>query len=333
MDTPLVSVVVLNWNGADLLDDCLKSVLATSYPNFETIVVDNGSTDQSVQTIGKYGKVRLVETGRNLGYTGGNAAGIAVSRGKYIVTLNNDMEVDSRWLTEVVSYLERDESIGIAGCRQMNFYKRDVIDSLYLVPTEFLLLGRMGHAKAFDVGDPLHAAPGLVIGANGGSAVYRRKCLEELGGFENSFFAYHEECDLAMRAFSVGWKCLYVPTAVVYHKGSVSFGKVKKEFYYYHERNRIWFLFRNFPVSLVAKNLPVILGRELRTAINIIRHGFGATYLRARIDGVRGCAPFASVRKRQVQRMAGLRSAYGSLLRLQKLPYEAPLVPGRTRQV
>jgi hypothetical protein len=273
--------------------------------------VDNASTDDSLDVARAYPDVKIVANSTNLGYAGGNNVGINAATGKYIATLNNDITVAPDWLARTIPVLEANPNAGIASCRQMNYYRRERIDTLFSYPTPHLLLGRYGHRQTFDPTDPLHAKPGIVIGANGASAIYRKELLDRLGAFEESFFAYQEECDLHMRAFYGEWQCLYLPDALVYHMGSTSFAKVPRTFYYYHERNRMWFIYRNFPLSIILRYLPTILLRDLRTAANItLRRRMPLLYLRARIDGLRTAARFSSVRQAN---MAGYRRKHRDL--------------------
>jgi hypothetical protein len=293
-----LSIVVLNWNGAALLKQCLPSIMDSCTTGTEVIVVDNASTDDSLEVARAFPGVRVVANDTNLGYAAGNNVGFKAATGKYVVTLNNDITVEPDWLQQAVETLEADESIGIVSCRQMSYYDHSRIDTLYSYPTSHLLLGRYGHRQVYDPANPLHATPGYVIGANGASAIYRKELIDRLGGFEESFFAYQEECDLHMRAFYAGWKCLYLPQSVVYHMGSVSFDKVPRTFYYYHERNRMWFIYRNFPWSILLRYLPTILFREFRTATNMtVRRRIIGTYMRARLDGLRAARRFAAVRR------------------------------------
>lgn len=297
MNQPLVSILILNWNGEEIIEESIISILNTSYKKLEIIVVDNASTDRSLDILDNYPQIMVHKNPVNQGYAKGNNTGFSLCNGKYIATLNNDIIVEPDWLNDPIKVLESEESIGIISCRQMNSFDKNLIDTLYSYPTSYLLLGRFGCGQLFQPENPLFNEAGLTIGANGASAIYRKRLLTELGGFEESFFAYHEECDLHMRAFYAGWKCIYVPTSVVYHKGSHSFNKIKKTFYYYHERNRIWFIYRNFPLSIILKNLFWIIIREIRTMVNMVFiKRFLFTYIRARWDGFKGMFRFKSIR-------------------------------------
>ena len=299
---PLVSIVIVNWNGADIIHECLVSVKKIRYEPVEIIVVDNASTDDSVKKIKCFENIILVESKQNLGYAGGNNLGFTHCSGRYIATLNNDTEVDPDWLEEPIKMLESYSGIGIISCRQMNALERGNIDTLYSYLDRDLLFTRMGHGQEY-IDSLLFSTGGDVLAANGASAIYRKQLVDQLGGFEEKFFAYHEESDLHMRAFYAGWRCSYVPASIVYHRGSYSFEKIKPIFYYYLERNRIWFLYRHFPWSLIIKNLHTILIRELRIfGFLAIKNNMLKVYLKARIHGFAGISQFKTTRREALKK-------------------------------
>jgi GT2 family glycosyltransferase len=293
---PLVTLLVLNWNGSQTLFECLDSLANTNYRPLEIIVVDNCSTDDSDSIAANFPYCHLIKSSTNLGYAEGNNFGISKSNGKYIATLNNDIVVDPNWLTWPIELLERDERIGIISCRQMQFDDRDRIDALYSYPPKSLMFSPS--TKEGQVLQNVHSFPGFVIGANGASAIYRKTTLNELKGFDKRFFAYHEESDLCMRAFLRGWKCVYSPLSIVYHHGSHSFGKRSKQQYYLHERNRLLFLFKNFPSHMLWRALPAILLMEIRLlrVIALIENK-GITYLQARRNAFKAMSLFKYDRK------------------------------------
>ena len=131
MTNPLVSVLIVNWNGAKWLPECLDSLLQTRYQPIEIVVVDNASSDESLAILEQYPMVKVVKNTENSGFAKGNNIGFPYTHGKYVVTLNNDMTVDPDWLTEPVDYLENDQELGSIACRQMKYSDHAVIDGLY----------------------------------------------------------------------------------------------------------------------------------------------------------------------------------------------------------
>jgi GT2 family glycosyltransferase len=289
MDKPLVSIIILNWNGKEHLQVCLCSVLKSTYSPIEVLVVDNGSTDGSVELVRSYfSSVIVLENRENLGYAEGNNRGIKIARGKYVVTLNNDMIVEPDWLDKPVEYLEKNTRL-IAACgRQMNYYNRSIIDSLFHYPAPELLFVRAGHGETMEQ-NLSFAVPGYVIAVNGGSGIYRKETFEALGGFDSAYCFYNEETDLCMRAFLKGWKCLFVPQSVVYHKEGESFKKTKGQNLYYHERNRMWFVYKFYPLSFILCHFIPLVLEEMRTVKrDVIVQASPKRYLKARIHGSAG---------------------------------------------
>lgn len=298
MSPPLVSIVILNWNGSKCIRECLESVIKTAYSSIEIIVVDNASTDDSKSIIRNFPTALLLELPQNIGFAAGNNAGFAKATGTYIATLNNDVVVDPQWLNQPVALFEKIRSIGIVACRQMNFYNRETIDCLYTYPLRSLLLEPMGSTKRY-VQKELYTQPGFVFGAGGASALYRKAVITALGGFDERYFAYHEESDLCMRAFLSGWKCAYAPEAIVYHRGSFSFNTIQKKMVFLHERNRVWFIYKFYPLSYIGKNIFWILLWQLRVArVWIIKRNAGWIFFKALYAGFKGRACFREERKK-----------------------------------
>lgn len=294
--TPLVSIIILNWNGKEHIGECLSSVLASNYPTFEIIVVDNASTDGSIDIIKQTEKVILIQNQCNAGFAAGNNIGFSAAKGKYVVTLNNDTTVEPDWLNEPVRRFENEEKTGLISCRQMDYYKRELINGLYHYPDEKLLFRSKGFGEKLN---HEHLKAGYVISANGASSIFRKEMLDSIGGFDERFFAYHEDCDIGMRAFLAGWNCLYVPEAVIYHKEGASFKKKNNTFNYYFHRNRFWFLYKFFPVSSLLRHSFQIFFWELRIArIKILKERIAKQYLRAIKDSFTGLPMFKSERKK-----------------------------------
>jgi GT2 family glycosyltransferase len=319
MESPLVSLIILNWNGIECIDECLKSVLKTDYDKIEIIVVDNGSTDGSLDKIGKYPGIKILALKENLGYAAGNNFGFKQAKGCFVATINNDVVVEPGWLKQPLKLFNEDPSIGIIACRQMNYQKRDIIDCLYGHPTKSLIFAPMGSRKQF-YDEDLFTRPGFVISAGGASALYRKQLLTDLNGFDERYYSYHEESDLCMRAFLHGWKCAYAPSAVVYHKGSFSYSRIKVKWAYYHERNRFLFIYKFFPWGFISQNILWILLHEMRQLANLLfKKKIGYVYFIAWFQAVKRAGSFHEDRKIYVPLFKARKSTYLSILKTKKL--------------
>jgi GT2 family glycosyltransferase len=301
MSNPLISIIILNWNVSDCIVECLESVEKTTYKNIEILVVDNASSDDSPILIKrKFPRVRLIVLDTNIGFAAGNNKGFAFAQGKYVVTLNNDIVVEPDWLIQPLEFLESDDLVGIIACRQMNYYNREIIDCLYSYPLRSLLFQPMGNGKRFSE-LPLYSTPGYVIGAGGASAIYRKKLLDSLEGFDERYGSFHEESDLCLRAFLTGWKCIYAPAAVVYHRGSFSFNRIKKQYAFLHERNRIWFIYKFYPTIFILKNAFWIILMELRVfRVFVMKRKAGMKFFSGIYHGLKGLKQFKNSRKTYV---------------------------------
>jgi GT2 family glycosyltransferase len=244
---PLFSVIILNWNGKHLLEECLSSIRSQTFRDFETIVVDNGSTDGSVPWVDERWaeSVSTVALPSNLGFAGGNNAGIRFSRGRYVILLNNDTAVDPGWLAAMDDAVRRHPDAGMFTPKILNYYRRDEIDNTgHLIYPDGLARGR----DRLEKDDGRFDEEGEVLSASGCAGCYSRRMLEEIGLLDDAFFSYGEDVDLGLRGRWAGYPCIYVPSAVVYHKYSATFGTYSPQKAFLAERNRLWLLFKNFPV-------------------------------------------------------------------------------------
>jgi GT2 family glycosyltransferase len=295
----LVSMVVLNWNGKAFIQECIDSLLHTTYPNFELIVIDNASDDGSVELLRAYGaKIRLVINECNVGYAAGNNIGFKIAQGAFVAAINNDIVVEPDWLSQLIPRFEADERIGAISCRQMMPSPHNtVIDGLYHRLRPELFPSPIAVGERYCQDNPQQSASGYVLSVNGGAAVYRKSMLDELGGFDERFYAYMEEADLCLRGFWQGWRSYYEATAIVYHRGSASFKKKKAYMYYLRERNRIWFITKHIPSSLIIRKIVFVFAWEIRVwrvFFLVLRNP--ASYARARLDAFKGIKLFLQER-------------------------------------
>ncbi|HJX39220.1 MAG TPA: glycosyltransferase family 2 protein [Anaerolineae bacterium] len=285
-EPPLFSVVIPNWNGAHHLPVCLDALRGQTYPRVEVIVVDNNSADGSLALLDReYPEVKVLPLPENRGYAGGVNAGIRVAGGEILVVLNNDTEADPRWLEELWAALERHPEAGSATSKILLFDQRRIINSagdLYGVDGIPVNRGVWEEDRGqFDQEEP-------VFSPCGGACALRRSMLDDLaskgqqGPFDEDFFAYCEDVDLGWRAQLAGYTCIYVPTAVVYHRLSATGGgKIAS---YYTGRNFLYVLVKNYPSSLFKRYWQRILLAQMRITWEALRAWRGEA-ARARLRG------------------------------------------------
>jgi GT2 family glycosyltransferase len=269
--TPVVSVVIVNLNQRDLLARCLESLWRQTFPSVEIVVVDNGSTDGSIDYLRSIPEARLssIYLSSNRGFAGACNAGIRTARGKYIATLNNDAEAHPRWLEGLVAAMEADPSIGMCASKILFHGDRQRIDKAgHLIYPDGLNHGRGSGEK--DVGQ--FEVQEEVLFPDAAAALYRREMLDGVGLFDEAFFAYGDDADLGLRARLAGWICIYVPNAVVYHIHSATAGEFSALKAFLIERNRMWVAFKTFP-------LPLLLASPVFTALRFAFHAYGSVFM------------------------------------------------------
>ncbi len=246
-----LSIIIVNWNGKGFLEGCLGSIFAQRSPSLEVILVDNGSTDGSVEFVReRFPNVVVIENGRNVGFAGANNRGILRSKGRYVLTLNNDTVLKEGFLREIMDAAEASaENVGMWAPKILSFHERDVIDSVggLLIYPDGLARGRGRLEK--DAGQYDREE---VFIPSACAALYRRGMLDKIGLFDNDFFAYCEDTDLGLRARIAGWKAEGVPGAVVYHYYSGTGGRYTPFKAFLVERNRLWVAVKNFPAPMLA---------------------------------------------------------------------------------
>jgi len=313
-DAPLFSVIVLNWNGKAHLEGCLLSLGRQTYRDFETIVVDNGSTDGSAEWLeARRDGIRVVALAENRGFAGGNNAGIASARGEYVVLLNNDTETDPGWLQALSGAVRRHPGAGMFTPKILNFFRRDEIDNTgHVIYRDGLARGR--HRLERD--DGRFDEEGEALYPSGCAGVYRMRMLDEIGLLDETFFAYGEDVDLGLRARWAGWSCIYVPAAVVYHKYSATAGAFSPRKAFLVERNRLWILFKNFPWGRILES-PFTTGYRYLMHLRGILTGRGASARFARDHSTPRL--FAVTLKAECAALAGLPRVLGARGRLRRL--------------
>jgi GT2 family glycosyltransferase len=278
MDQPLVSVIVVNYNGRQYLADCLASLeqQRLTRDQFEVIVVDNASSDGSIDWIKEnHPRVKLIQLQENVGFARGNNLALPHARGKFIAFLNNDAVAEPDWLHEAVLELRASPHVGGIASKIRFRHEPRILNSTGLV----LYCDGRGGDRGFDE----------VFGACGAAMVMRRELLDDLGGFDERLFLYYEDLDLAWRARLRGWKFHYCPKAVVQHVHCASSREWSPTFCFYVERNRALVNCKNAPAGMAIKTSLGLLARAARAWWRVasgwnkraIRMSHGIAYLQA----------------------------------------------------
>jgi GT2 family glycosyltransferase len=274
------SVIIPNWNGKHHLEECLDSLCKQAFDNFETVLVDNGSNDGSVEFVcSKFPKVRIVALTENIGFAAGVNRGIEAAHGDYIVLLNNDTEVEQHWLESLALAMRANSDVWIFASKLLNYYDRKIIDSagdaldLSLGPYKLgeFNLSEICRERCF------------IFGACGGGGCYKRELFDRIGLLDEDFFAYFEDVDLSFRANWAGFRCLSVPDAVIYHKVAATSGtstSSKDRFDIMRRRNYLFLIIKNYPFTLLVQHGPFICAAHfLKFILDLCRGRFRVAFM------------------------------------------------------
>lgn len=290
MSAPLVSIILINWNQPALTAACLSSLERCTYPALEVIVVDNGSADDSVaQLRASFPDVQIIEAGENLGFTGGNNLGMRAARGEYVMLLNNDTEVDPGFVEPLVAAGESDPTIGAMGSKIRFFDRPKTLQYAGGLPLD-MRRGRGGWRGWGETDDGQYDEQQETHAAHGAAFCIRRSALEAVGLLDDDLFIFYEELDWSLRIRDAGFRVEYVPGSLVFHKESMTTGKVSPFRTYYMTRNRLLFLRRHaqrrelaaFLAWTAAASVPVNVARYTRSG----RSDLLRAYVRGLRDGL-----------------------------------------------
>ena len=262
--TPAVSVIIVNYNGGKHLRTCIDRLRAQTMPDFEAIVVDNGSHDGSLAHVPDDDpRFRILDLERNTGFAFANNRAVEVARSPWVALLNNDAFPAPDWLERLLHATRTRSEFSFFGSHQYLFQppehlkgKGNVLDGTGDMLARNGLAWRRDHMVPADLAVN---ASDEVFGACAAAALYDKKAFNEVGGFEESYFCYFEDVDLSFKLRLAGYRCLHVADAVVYHVGSASTGPTSEFQIYHGYRNLIWAFWKNMPTDLLARNLPAFL--------------------------------------------------------------------------
>lgn len=268
------SVIIPNWNGSELLKDCLNSLMEQTFKNFEIILVDNGSTDNSLEHVNNhFPQVRVISFKKNFGFAKAINEGVNVSNADYVIVLNNDTSVDKDWVKNLIACADLHPEVISVNSKLLNFYDKKTIDGVGI------LINEVGQARSIgwqekDSGQ--YGKEQYIFGATGGASLFRRKEFIEVGLFDKKYFMYSEEVDFSFRAQFLGYRSIFCPKAIVYHKHKATSKKLPAHIEYWQFRNMTQTIIKDFPASILFKKwrwLKMILV-HLNTIFYQLKNGY-----------------------------------------------------------
>jgi GT2 family glycosyltransferase len=272
--TQSISVVVVTWNRRELLHACLASLARQTHPRFEVLVVDNASQDGSVEMVLDLAKsypvpLRLIANSTNQGFCAANNQGFAASQSELVALLNNDAEADPGWLEALESVIRLYDDVGMAASKILVWEDPRKIDKVgHLIYPDGQNRGR--GSGQIDQGQFDRVEE--VLWPDGCAAMYRRAMLEDVGGFDEEFFAYADDAELGLRGRIAGWRCFYAPGAVVRHHRGATLGIGSARRLTLIERNRVLLVVKLFPWNLLWANAGYHLARIAAGILAAIRN-------------------------------------------------------------
>jgi GT2 family glycosyltransferase len=290
-----IFIVIPNYNGMNFLDKCLNSLERETSYNLQIIIVDNGSEDNSIDVFNKNFKknisnikYHLIANDSNLGFSKAVNQGIdlAISFGsEYICLLNNDTEIEENFFSNLIKSIETDQNIFSVSSKMLQYNNPDLIDD---AGDEYTLLGwTKKSGDGVDKSSSKYSKPREIFSSCGGASLYRASIFNEIGCFDNDFFAYMEDVDIGYRAQINGYKNVYSPKAIVYHVGSASSGSKYNEFKIpLAARNNIWVIYKNMPWPQILLNIIFLFIGFFIKYLFFLRKGYGNLYLKGLKEGL-----------------------------------------------
>ena len=292
--------VVVNYNGEKYIERCMESILSQTCKKFRILVVDNASTDRSIQIIRNIAdrnlRVEVIRNDENVGFAKAVNQALELIDSSLIALVNNDVFLDNKWLEEMVKSARNDLRAGIFASKI--YFLNGLINSTGHAIYRGLAVMERGFFER-DLGQ--YDETCYVAGACAAAALYRRKLFEDIGFFDEDYFMYNEDVDLSLRAILRGWNIRYIPTAIAYHVHSASTGFLSDFSVYYNSRNWVWSILKNVPTSVLVREFPFFIARNLTSIIFFCSSG-KFSVLRSKIDALRSIEKCLNKRRKIQER-------------------------------
>ena len=299
MNIPLVSIILVTWNSAQHLPRCLESLTRQSFNDFEVVIIDNGSSDDALEKLEETYptlKFSVKKLGENQGFAVANNLGAQLARGKWLALLNTDAFPEPAWLAQLLKAADDQPEFSFFASRQLQANDPTLLDGIGDVYHISGLAWRAGYNQPANQAGFTQKE---VFSTCAAAALYLREKFIEAGGFDTDYFSYFEDVDLSFRLRLAGGRCLYVPTAVVYHLGSASTGKTSDFSIYYGHRNLEWTYFKDMPFALFWLYLPLHIAMSV--LLFLIKDQKSVMF-KAKMAAIRGLPAILNKRK-QVQKL------------------------------
>jgi GT2 family glycosyltransferase len=320
-DLPLASVVIVTWNSALYIPRCLDALVAQVCRDFEVVLIDNGSRDGCLDAVENRWpalRFRVERMGVNKGFAAANNIGARLASGKWLAVLNPDAFPEPNWLEELLGAAANNPDFSFFASRQLQANDSQLLDGAGDI---FHISGMAWRRFAGWPASQFGLETQEVFSPCAASALYSRQAFLQVGGFDEDFFTYHEDVDLGFRLRLRGFRCLFVPKAVVHHIGSAALG-AQSDFALYHwQRNLIWSFVQNMPSALLWAALPSHLMANLIFTLHYMFLGRGRVLWKAKKDALRGL-PRAFTKRRGIQQYRSV-----SLKDLSRILARGPLQP------
>lgn len=280
---PTASIIITNWNGKKWLTGCLTALAAQTFTDFEIILVDDGSSDGSAAWVrAHFPTVTVIEQAEHLGFAGANNLGIRQATGQYIVTLNNDTHPEPTWLGALIAGVDAPD-VGTVAALTLVWDTPTLVDSAGIAVD----WAGFGWNRGWRESVAAHETPLDIFGPCAAAALYRKSMLDDIGLFDEDYYTYYEDVDLAWRAQRAGWQCRYVPTARVLHHHSATGGRASPRKIYLLSRNKLWTLVKNYRALDFLWAWPLILVTDAMSAVYQLVRTRTLAPLRGRWDALR----------------------------------------------
>lgn len=281
-----ITVVIPNYNGEMFLENCVKSLEKQTYTNFEIVVVDDCSKDDSLEILKKYPEIRVLMNDKNSGFAASVNRGIKAAQGEFVLLLNNDVELESDFIEKMYGSITANARIFSVSSRMVRYYERDKLDD---TGDFYNILGwayKRGDGKSIN----RHQRRTKVFSTCAGAGLYRRSVFDEIGLFDENFFAYLEDVDVSYRGQIYGYCNIYEPEAICYHIGSATTAEGNKYSAFKVEisaRNNIYTAYKNMPLFQLIINLPFLCTGFLIKGFMFVCTGYGKSYFKGLGQGLK----------------------------------------------